>query len=383
MNAAQKDAYAQKVSHSYPDSRARQRSRRSRAAVARRPKPPVATEQKIPVRTSTVETRDLTETLTLTGSLEPRAQVPVVAEVAARLMRVLKDEGDRVAQGAVIAVLDDSDFRLARDRAKAALDLAEANRAHARVRRGSRRQPPEDRRHYRQGSPGRAGGRSGGRCVPRAGAHRAGDCRTAARAHAGQGAAFWAHRQAQRPMRARCSRSGARSSRSWTMAVFEFRASVASSDFARVRVGEEVTVTVDALPGFSAKGQVTRIVPIVDPRSRSFEVVVRIPGQPQLVSGLFARADIHVRDVPGGLTVPPAALVRDGADPAAGPGLRRDRGQGRSARRHRGRRAARCGAGDERPAGRRSRGGRSACGARSRHSRWKSRPRHRTTGAGS
>ena len=99
-------------------------------------------------------------------------------------------------------------------------------------------------------------------------------------------------------------------------AVFEFRASVASSDFARVRVGEEVTVTVDALPGFSARGQVTRIAPVVDPRSRSFEVVVRIPGQPQLVSGLFARADIHVRDVPGSLTVPPAALVRDGADPA-------------------------------------------------------------------
>ena len=44
-------------------------------------------------------------------------------------------------------------------------------------------------------------------------------------------------------------------------------------------------------------------------------MVVRIPGQPQLVSGLFARADIHVRDVPGSLTVPPAALVRDGADP--------------------------------------------------------------------
>ena len=93
----------------------------------------VTTGQAIPVRTSTVATRDLTETLTLTGTLGPRARVVVVAEVAARLMRLLKDEGDLVKQGDVIAVLDDSDLRLARDRATAVLDLAEANRAHARV----------------------------------------------------------------------------------------------------------------------------------------------------------------------------------------------------------------------------------------------------------
>ena len=52
-------------------------------------------------------------------------------EISARLERVLKNEGDRVARGQLLAVLDDADFRLARDRAKAYLDVAEANRAHA------------------------------------------------------------------------------------------------------------------------------------------------------------------------------------------------------------------------------------------------------------
>ena len=75
-------------------------------------------------------------------------------------------------------------------------------------------------------------------------------------------------------------------------------------------------MTVDALPGFSTFGKVSRITPLVDTRSRSFEVVVLVPGQPQLVSGLFARADVRVRDVPDSLTVPPAALIRDGADPS-------------------------------------------------------------------
>jgi membrane fusion protein (multidrug efflux system) len=276
---------------------------------------PVATEQKVPVRTATVDTRDLTETLTLTGSLEPRARVPVVAEVAARLMRVLNDEGDRVAQGAVIAVLDDSDLRLARDRAKASLDLAEANRAHATV--------EEDR----AGSLLKTGGITD---KDRLAAQVAVQVADASHAQARTELAIAEQQLARARVRAPVAgRIAKRTADAGTMlaigspifeivddAVFEFRASVASSDLARVRVGEAVTVTVDALPGLSVKGQVTRIVPIVDPRSRSFEVVVRIPGQPQLVSGLFARADIHVRDVPGGLTVPPAALVRDGADPA-------------------------------------------------------------------
>ena len=274
----------------------------------------IATEQKIPVRTSTVETRDLTETLTLTGSLQPRAQVPVVAEVAARLMRVLNDEGDRVAQGAVIAVLDDSDLRLARDRAKAMLDVAEANRAHTRV------------EEERAGSLLKTGGITD---KDRLSAQVAVQLAEASHAQARTELAIAEQQLARTQVRAPLSgRIAKRTADAGTMlaigspifdivddAVFEFRASVASSDLARVRVGEAVTVTVDALPGFSVKGQVTRIVPIVDPRSRSFEVVVRIPGQPQLVSGLFARANIHVRDVPGGLTVPPAALVRDGADP--------------------------------------------------------------------
>jgi membrane fusion protein (multidrug efflux system) len=97
--------------------------------------------------------------------------------------------------------------------------------------------------------------------------------------------------------------------------VFEFRSSVASSDFGKVKVGETVVVTVDALPGFVTEGEVNRIAPQVDARSRSFEVIIRVAGKPQLVSGLFARAEVKVREVPNSLTVPPAALLRDGSDP--------------------------------------------------------------------
>jgi multidrug efflux pump subunit AcrA (membrane-fusion protein) len=45
--------------------------------------------------------------------------------------------------------------------------------------------------------------------------------------------------------------------------------------------------------------------------------VVEIPGQPGLVGGLFARATVRVGEIAGALVVPPAALVREGADPTA------------------------------------------------------------------
>ncbi len=74
--------------------------------------PAVETIRTIPVRTATVQTRDLVETLSLTGTLDPRSEVTVVPEISARLERVLKTEGDRVGRGELLAVLDDADFTL-------------------------------------------------------------------------------------------------------------------------------------------------------------------------------------------------------------------------------------------------------------------------------
>ena len=45
------------------------------------------TVRTVPVRTAAVQTRDLTEMLTLTGTLNPRAEVRVVPEISARLRR--------------------------------------------------------------------------------------------------------------------------------------------------------------------------------------------------------------------------------------------------------------------------------------------------------
>lgn len=278
------------------------------------PESRVEVTRAIPVRTVAVETRNLTETLTMTGTLDPLAEVPVVAEVPARLLSVLRNEGDRVAKDTLLAVLDDTDFRLARDRAKAALDVAEANRAHSRV--------EEDRAE----SLLKTGGITDkDRLAATVAVQIAEASASQARTELAITEQQLARCQVKAPIAGRIAKRstdagtmltpGAQIFRIVDDSAFQFRAAVPSVDFGKLKLGEAVTMSVDALPGFSTSGRVSRITPLVDTRSRSFEVVVLVPGRPQLVSGLFARADIRVREIRNGLTVPPAALVRDGTDP--------------------------------------------------------------------
>jgi membrane fusion protein (multidrug efflux system) len=82
-----------------------------------------------------------------------------------------------------------------------------------------------------------------------------------------------------------------------------------------VKVGAAVQVSVDALGGRAYPGTVARVTPLVEERTRSFEAIVQVPGDHELVGGLFARAAVRVGTVEGALVVPPGALVRDGSDP--------------------------------------------------------------------
>ena len=270
----------------------------------------------IAVRTVTVEKRNLAEEVVLTGTLRPRAQVQVVAEVAARLVRVLHDEGARVAKGEVLAVLDDTDYRLANDRARAALAVAEANRAHAQAEK------------ERADNLLKTGGITDRDHLSAQVALQVADASLAqAKAEAAIAGQSLARTEVRAPFAGRVAKRVpdpgsmlAAGSPVFTMvddSVLEFEAQVASRDLAKVRPGIPVQLSVDALPRERIEGRVARVEPLVDERSRSFRAVVQVPGRPGLVGGLFARASVRVGEVEGALVVPPAALVREGADPAS------------------------------------------------------------------
>ena len=268
------------------------------------------------VRTATLQTRDLADEIVLTGTLKPRAQVQVVAEVPARLLRVLREEGTSVARDDVLALLDDTDYRLANERAKAALAVAEANRAHAQAEK------------ERADNLLKTGGITDRDHLSAQVALQVGDASLAqAKAEVAIAGQQLARTEVRAPFAGRVAKRfpdpGAMLAVGTPLftlvddSVFEFRAQVASRDLAKVRVGVPVRLAIDALPDADAAGRVVRVEPLVDERSRSFQAVVEVAGRPGLVGGLFARALVRVGEVAGALVVPPAALVREGADPAS------------------------------------------------------------------
>lgn len=268
----------------------------------------------VPVRTAAVVARDLADDLVLTGTLRPRAQVQIVAEVQARLLRVLKDEGAKVAKGETLAVLDETDYRLALDRAKAALAVVEANRAHALAEK------------ERADNLLKTGGITDkDHLSAQVGLQVAEASRAQARAEVAIAGQQFARTQVQAPFPGRVAKRfpdpgamlavGAPLFTLVDDSVLEFRSSVPSADYARVKVGAQVGVTVDSLPDLKLQGKVARVSPLVEERSRSFEAVVEVPGRDGLPGGLFARASVRVGVAKGALVVPPRALLRDGSTP--------------------------------------------------------------------
>jgi RND family efflux transporter MFP subunit len=266
----------------------------------------------VPVRGVQVVRRDLDETLTITGTLRPRAEVKVVAEVPARLERILKDEGARVNKGDLLAVLDDTDYRLALERAKASLAVADANRAHAAAERDRANNLLKtggitDKDHLAAQVNLQVAEASVAQAKAEVAIAEQNVTRTKI-------VAPFAGRIADRLADAgTVLANGTPVFQLVDDAVLEFRGAVPSTDFAKVNVNAPVTLAIDALPDLKVTGTVTRIAPLVQERNRTFELVARVPGQDRLVGGLFARASIHVRKVPDALLVPPAAILREGA----------------------------------------------------------------------
>ncbi len=268
----------------------------------------------VPVRTVVVERRDLDDNLLLTGTLKPRAQVQVVSEVSARLLSVGRDVGARAAKGDALALLDDTDYRLAAERAKAALEAAEANGAHALVEK------------ERADNLLKTGGITDkDRLSAEVNLRLAEASRAQAKAEAAVAGVQLGRCTVRAPFSGRVAKRMVDAGSMLAVgtplftfvddSVIEVRASVPSADYARVVPGAPVDVTVDAMPGYTAKGKVARVTPLVEERTRSFEVVVEVPGEKNLGGGLFARAAVRVGRVPGALVVPPAAVVRDGSRP--------------------------------------------------------------------
>lgn len=78
---------------------------------------------------------------------------------------------------------------------------------------------------------------------------------------------------------------------------------------AEVKVGQQVAITVEAFPGETFAGAVSRVNPTIDRSSRTFQAEVLVPNQERrLRAGGFSKAAIATRTEANALTVPEEAV---------------------------------------------------------------------------
>jgi len=91
---------------------------------------------------------------------------------------------------------------------------------------------------------------------------------------------------------------------------------VPEREIAKLRPGQAVELTVDALPGRRFTGTVDRVSPAVDTGSGTFRVVAAFEGEGDLQAGMFSRLAIRYDQREDALVVPRRALLEDGGEPA-------------------------------------------------------------------
>ena len=85
---------------------------------------------------------------------------------------------------------------------------------------------------------------------------------------------------------------------------------VSESDYSKVKKGDSVTITADALPGKTFTGKIRKIYPTVDPATRTFTVEVVVDNNNNtLRPGMFARATIQF-GVNNSVVIPDVAVVK-------------------------------------------------------------------------
>ena len=88
-------------------------------------------------------------------------------------------------------------------------------------------------------------------------------------------------------------------------------ANLVEKDMKRVSVGTHADIDVDAFPGETFKGRVSRVAPVFDPSTRTAEMEIEVPNPGfRLKPGMYARVQLTVASKADAVSVPSNAIVR-------------------------------------------------------------------------
>ena len=85
---------------------------------------------------------------------------------------------------------------------------------------------------------------------------------------------------------------------------------MSETDYSKVKKGDSVDITADAIPGRTFVGKVNRIYPVIDPASHTFTAEVVVPNNDRVLRpGMFARAKVTFA-INHSIVVPDIAIVK-------------------------------------------------------------------------
>lgn len=253
----------------------------------------------VTVEASRVKVDTVFDTVQAVGSLLPNESVTISSEIVGRIAKLPFDEGDRVKAGEALVLLDDTILKAELAKAQSDLSLAQANRDRAMslATRGT-------------------------------GTLRARDEAVAAYQAASANVALAQARLEKATIVAPLT--GVVGIRSVSVGAYVSPGErivgladvdIIKTDFrvpelllAKLKTGQSIRVSVDALPGEVFEGKIYVIDPIVDANGRAIRLRARIANTSgKLAPGLFARVQIVVERRENAILVPEAAIfsIRD------------------------------------------------------------------------
>ena len=288
------------------------------------------------VTVAPVQPGQVTDRLTITGTVQPADLLEVTPQLSGVQIRdVLVEEGDRVEAGQPLVILDDTELQTQIQQAQAEIEVAQAQveqqKANLAQSQATLAEAETNLERYQslanQGAVSREelDSRSTQAVTTResVGVARANVASAEATVRSRQSELARLQTQlsnttvnaptdgivAERP--ASVGDVSSTSSEVVTLIrnnQLELSADVPQAQLPQIQIGAPVTITSNTDSAIRAEGTVQEIQPLVDPQTRTAQVLIRLPASERLRSGMFLTAEVQVGQR-SGLTIPAPALL--------------------------------------------------------------------------
>lgn len=285
-----------------------------------------------PVEISPVQVIDMQDVGRFGGSLQPRSGYSLAPRVSGRLDRLLVHLGDKVSNGQLVAILDDSVYQQALEQARAELAVVNAQVEQARLALKASAGSWEtakslfSKNYTSQALMDQADAEHAAAQakydIAQAEVLRAKAVVKTAEIQLSytQIKAVWNGGGAYRMVGERFADEGAMLTTSTPLmtlvdnSVVTAEIDIIERDYARIKLGQAVQIATDAYPQRTFSGTLARLAPVLQEASRQARAEIDIPNPEGLLKpGMFVRVQIVYAQHPGVTVVPlPALLERDG-----------------------------------------------------------------------